>query len=208
MAIDNEKGIAQAESARRGGLNDLGNLLRDIVESLDELSDIELGILDGATFTTAEANRALDVSGRLVAAGATLSVTEALHDGKTVLLNTAAGSVCTLPAATGSGARFRFVVSVARTSNAHVVKVAASTDDEFVGHVYQTDTDSADALASYPALDADGFDTITLDGTDGGTDIGDVIEVEDIKAGTWALVAHLHGSGSVGTPLSSGISAA
>jgi hypothetical protein len=31
--------------------------------------------------------------------GATLSVTEALHDGKTVLLDTAAGSVITLPAA-------------------------------------------------------------------------------------------------------------
>lgn len=207
MALEDFKHSAMAEAARRGDLNAMGTMLRDILASLDELSQTELDILDGLTATTAELNRAADVSGRLVAAGGTLSVTEAAHDGKTILLDTVAGSVCTLPAATGSGARFRFVVSVARTSNSHVVKVAASTDDEFVGHVYQVDTDTGDAIAAYPALDADGFDTITLDGTDGGADIGDVIEVEDVKAGTWALVAHLHGSGAVGTPLTSGISA-
>src|SRR5882672_2916055 len=62
--------------------------------------------------TATEINRATDVSARLVTAGATLAVTEALHDMKTILLNSLGGSVCTLPASTGSGARFRFKVSV------------------------------------------------------------------------------------------------
>jgi len=157
------------------------------------------------TASAAEINRAADTSGRLVAAGGTLSVTEALHDGKVILLDTAAGSVCDLPAATGSGAKFTFIVSVARTSNSHIVRVAASSDDEFVGTMIQTDTDSSDALASYPALDADGFDTITLDATDGGVDVGDWIEVVDIKAATWAVKGHVNGSGTVGTPFSAAI---
>lgn len=168
----------------------------------------ELNILDGVTATATELNRAADVSGRLVAAGGTLAVTEALHDGKTILLDTAAGSVCTLPAATGSGARFRFVVSVDATSNSHIIKVAASTDDLFLGSLLQTDTDTTDTLISMPALAGDTFDTITFsnDGTQGGLP-GDIIEVEDIAAGTWAIFGHVNGSGSVATPFSSAISA-
>lgn len=162
----------------------------------------------GVTATATELNRAADVSGRLVAAGGTLAVTEALHDGKTILLDTAAGSVCTLPAATGSGARFRFVVSVDATSNSHIIKVAASTDDLFLGSLLQTDTDTTDTLISMPALAGDTFDTITFsnDGTQGGLP-GDIIEVEDIAAGTWAIFGHVNGSGSVATPFSSAISA-
>ena len=74
--------------------------------------------------TAAEINRTCDVSARLVAAGATLTVTTALHDNKTILLDTLAGSVCTLPAASGSGARFKFVVKAKATSNSHKIQVA------------------------------------------------------------------------------------
>jgi len=158
----------------------------------------------GADATVEEIDRVADVSARVVGAGSVLAVTIAAHEGRTILLDQTDGSVCTLPAATGSGARFRFFASAAIASAAHVVQVAASTDDEFLGVVTQTDTDTADALASYPALPADDFDTITLDGVDGGVG-GDVIEVEDVAAGVWALNANVNGSGTVGTPLSSAI---
>ena len=47
-----------------------------------------------------------------VAGGATLTVTRALHDGHRILLDTAAGTIVTLPAASGTGACFRFMISL------------------------------------------------------------------------------------------------
>lgn len=154
--------------------------------------------------SVAEINNPTLVAERQVAAGSALSVTQAAHDGKTILLGELTGSTATLPAATGSGARFRFLVSAAATSNAHVVQVAPSAD-EFAGHVLQTDTDTGDALASYPALAADNFDTLTLNGTTTGGLPGDVIEVEDIASGVWALRAVTNASGVVATPLSAAV---
>lgn len=81
----------------------------------------------GLLATTAEINRVCDRSTRSIAAGATLTLTEAAHDGKTILLDTAAGSVVTLPAPV-IGMRVRFWVSVKPTSNFHQIKVAAGTD--------------------------------------------------------------------------------
>ena len=154
--------------------------------------------------TAAELNRAADVSARMIAAGATLSATLALHDGKTIALDTLAGSVVTLPLATGTGARLRFVVTVAATSNAHVIKVPSSVD-MFSGVIYQTDTDTGDALVAYPAIAADTYDTITLNGSTQGGLIGDVIELEDVVSGTWALVGFVNGNGTVATMLTSGV---
>lgn len=163
------------------------------------------GVLIGGSATAAEVDRVADVSARLVAAGGTLSVTEASHDGKTILLDTASGSVATLPSASGSGAIFRFVVSTTVTSNDHIVQVAASTDDEFNGHMIQTDTDTSDTLVSYPALAADNFDTITMNGTTKGGLVGDEIIVQDIASGLWSVKGHINANGSVATPFSSDI---
>ena len=166
----------------------------------------ELNILDGVTATATEFNRANDVSGRLVAAGATLSVTEALHDGKTILLDTAAGSICDLSSATGSGAIYRFVISVIATSNSHVVRVAASTDDMMVGSLVNSDTDTADATIAFAAVTADAFDTITLNrSTSGSTTIGEYIEVQDILSGVWSVRGWYAGTGTVITPFSAAI---
>ncbi len=219
LSYNSDEAKSLANKAELGNRRSLGQLLRDVVTNfyafssaqlaaLQLLTSTEIAALDGNTATATELTRAADVSTRLVAAGGTLSVTEASHDGRTILLDTAAGSVCTLPAATGSGARFRFVVSVDATSNAHIIKVAASTDDLFLGTLLQTDTDTSDTLISMPALAADTFDTITFaaDGTQGGA-VGDIIEVEDIASGTWAIAGHVNGAGTVATPFSSAISA-
>jgi hypothetical protein len=81
------------------------------------------------TATAAEINAVCDTSTRLVsAADATLAVTAAAHDGKLVVLNRAAGVTVTLPAATGSGARYEFTVGTAVSSNSNIIKVADNTD--------------------------------------------------------------------------------
>jgi hypothetical protein len=135
-----------------------------------------------------------------VAAGAVLAVTVLAHDGKTIALDTAAGSVCTLPAATGSGARFRFVVTVTPTSNAHIVKVTG--DDTMKGLALGLDGDSVAANAWGTAADSD---TITMDSDAQGGEIGDVIECEDIKADVYAVQVRLTQGGTEATPFSAAV---
>lgn len=133
--------------------------------------------------TAAELNRNCDRSARSIAAGATLSITEALHDGTTVVLDTAAGSVCTLPAPV-IGMRVRFLVTVAPTSNFHQVKVAAATDF-LAGSVGILDNDGT-TVSGY-AADGAADDNIQLNGTTKGGLVGDWIEIEGITATQWAI---------------------
>jgi hypothetical protein len=162
-------------------------------------SAAELNIMDGVLATTAEINRASDVSTRLVLAGATLAVTELAHDGKTILLDQLAGSVCTLPASSGSGARFRFVIHTVPTSNSHIVKVANSTDVMSGVIIEANDTDASSSTWETAATS----DTITLNRTTtGGTIKGEWIEVEDIAAGFWAVRGVIAGTGAEATPFS------
>ena len=137
--------------------------------------------------TGLEINRACDVSGRLVAGGSALTVTEALHDGKTILLDTAAGTTATLPAASGSGAKFRFAVSVTATSNSHIIKVA-NANDFMTGFINVHDQDGTTA-AMYKG-DGSADDTITMNRTTTGGVIGDLIEIQDIKAKLVGIKLH------------------
>lgn len=155
----------------------------------------------GVTVTTNELNRVADVSARLVAAGATLAITESAHDGKIVALDTAAGSVCTLPAATGSGSQFRFVVTVTPTSNAHIVKVTG--DDVMYGLALGLDGDGVPANAWGTVVDSD---TITMDSGATGGEIGDSVECIDIATDKWAVQVRLTQSGTEATPFSATVS--
>ena len=149
--------------------------------------------------TAAELNRATDVSTRLIAAGATLTLTVAAHDGKTILLDTAAGSIVTLPASSGSGARFYFKISVTATTNSHIIKVANATDI-IQGVVFALGDDAA-ALSGWEAGATD--DTITFNRTTTGTaKIGHFVELEDIVSGKWAVHGLIAQSGAEASPFS------
>lgn len=162
------------------------------------------GLIVGATellATITEVNRVADVSTRLVAAGGTLTVTEALHEGKTILLDTAAGSVCTLPAATGSGGRYRFVVSVIPTSNSH--KVQCVGNDVMQGYALVLQ-DGGDTLVAFET--AADSDTVTLNrSTTGGTQKGETIELEDIATDVWAVRVVAIATGTEATPFSAAV---
>jgi hypothetical protein len=134
-----------------------------------------------------------------VAAGSTLTLTNAVHSGKTIKLDTLTGSVVTLPAATGSGARFRFRVSVLATSNSHIVKVANSTD-VMQGFVFTVDDTGDNACGFFAGATAD---TITLNRTTtGSVSLGEWIEVEDIAAGFFHVRGFISNSGTPATPFS------
>jgi hypothetical protein len=164
----------------------------------------ELNILTGVTATAAEINRATDVSGRVVVLTATTAITEALHEGKTLLMQEAGGNaLCTftLPAATGSGARYRFVVGEVNTSN-YVIKSVVGTDLMEGIILGASTTDSAtDAARTWLSGATD--DTITLNGTTtGGAALGDWIELEDLTATGWYVRGCVTQSGSEATPFS------
>ncbi len=134
-----------------------------------------------------------------VPAGSTLTLTKALHDGKTIAWDTATGSVVTLPAATGTGAKFRLAATVLATSNSHRLLCAGT--DEFVGAIGIVDTDTSDATIQFAALVGDDFDDITLNRTTSGiAGPGDWVEVEDIVAGSWAVKGVVRATGVVITP--------
>lgn len=155
----------------------------------------------GATIN--EIDNHCDVSARMVAAGSALSVTEALHAGRIIALDTAAGSTCTLPASTGSGAIYRFVVTVLATSNSHIVKVANATD-VLRGCVLNNDSDTSEAFTGFNTTATS--DTMTLNrSTTGSVQIGEWIEIRDIKAGFYSVSGWLASTGSPATPFSAGV---
>lgn len=134
-----------------------------------------------------------------LSAGATRTLT-AEDSGRTILLDTLAGSVVTLPAATGSGCKFNFMVSVLATTNSHIVKVA-NASDTMTGGGYIADTDTAGAAYSFFAAAAS--DTITLNrSTTGSVTLGEWIEVEDYAVNLWRVRYGLSGTGTPVSPFS------
>jgi hypothetical protein len=138
-----------------------------------------------------------------VAAGATKTLTVVDHNGKTIKLDTAAGSIVILPPATGSGAKIRFVVTVIATSNSHIVKVA-NANDTIYGLIEVLTDDSANVIG-FKASSTD--DTITLNrSTTGSTALGEWLELEDIASGKWAVRGVIAATGTEVTPFSATVS--
>ena len=159
----------------------------------------ELNILDGVIATAAEINRASDVSTRIVnLTAATLALTEATHDGKIVTINKADGSALTLPAATGSGARFRLFIGTTITSVGTTIKVADATDIMYGAIVGAIDVGTTNNFW----LTASDSDTITLNGTTTGGYIGDQIELIDVATNAWLVNGLLKQTGAEATPFS------
>lgn len=163
----------------------------------------ELNTMSGILADVNELNRVADNSTRLVTVtAATLAVTEAAHDKKVVILDRAAGITVTLPAATGSGAEFFFVVGpTALSAASHVIKVADNTD-EFRGIAVGAD-DDGEGATGYTWKADDDDDTVTMDGTATGGKYGDSWRFIDIGSNIWYVEGRLKQSGgSEATPFS------
>jgi hypothetical protein len=138
----------------------------------------------------------------LVAAGGTKTLTTK-DSGSIVCLDTAAGSVVTLPTSSGSGAIYRFLVTVTATSNSHVIKVGNATD-EFRGFVFQS---ASEATAPNTFWAADNDDTITLNrSTTGLAAQGEYFEITDATSGVYFVRGWSQASGSEATPFSNTVS--
>lgn len=152
--------------------------------------------------TAAEINAAADTSTRLVAAAdATLAVTVAAHDQKVIVLNRAAGVTATLPAATGSGAVFRFTTGTTVSSNSNIIKVADNTD-VMSGSIYVTDQ-AAGTGTEFSTVAAS--DTITMNGTTSGGIAGGILTLIDVAANLYAVHGNIIGTGVEVTPFSASV---
>lgn len=141
----------------------------------------------------------LQHEGRSIPAGSIRAVDRTQHNDKVILLDTASGSVCTLPAATGSGMAVTFMVSTALSSNNHVVKVG-NTTDVLVGGVVASGDNITNGVTAFEPVAAD--DTLTLNGGTTGGRVGDRVELYDLKAGFWAINGRITEVGAEATPFS------
>lgn len=148
--------------------------------------------------TAAEINRVADASTRVVnVTAATLAVTEAAHDSKVVTLNRAAGIAVTLPAATGSGGKYHFIIGTTTTSNSTTIKVTGN--DTMTGTALMAQDAADTAVMFETAADSD---TITFNGTTTGGIKGDSVELIDMAADLWFVRVVGSASGTEATPFS------
>jgi len=168
-----------------------------------DLIDSKINLIEGGTLTGAITTAS--VTKGLVTLTATDAITAAEHAGRTLLMGEVGGNAeCTftLPAATGTGNVYRFIVSVVNTSN-YIIKVSDNTDTIDGTLIVVNDTGAGDAASViyWPTVAA--TDTITLNGTTkGGVVIGDYVELIDIATNQFVIQGLLNASGTEVTPFS------
>ncbi len=137
------------------------------------------------------------------AGGASLPVTAAMS-GKTIRLDTAAGTVATLPAATGTGNKYKFFCTTTTTSGAH--KILAVGSDYLIGNINGT---TSTALTAFHALVGDTFQSLQMpfagSQPSGGIQ-GDWFEFEDVATAKWAVKGQFTSGTSPTTPFNTATS--
>lgn len=131
------------------------------------------------------------------ATAATLAVTEADHEGQTVTLNRAAGIAVTLPASTGTGSKYRFVVGTTFTGSATIKVANASDVMAGTAILFQDAGDTVVGFATGATAD-----TITLDGSTTGGLKGAHVMLEDVALNLWHVHYVSDASGTEATPFS------
>jgi hypothetical protein len=124
-----------------------------------------------------------------------------VHANIPLVLTRAAGVVVTLPAATGTGNKYEFLVNTTVTSNSYKVQVANVTDI-IQGLAFGKDGDGEPANGWSTAATSD---TITLDGSTTGGIKGDSIEITDAASGLFTCRVFITQSGTEATPFSAAV---
>lgn len=182
--------------------------LTSLANAINGGGDATPGTVTANAAVVADANlnvKGLGLFSTMEGAGATKTL-GATDNGKVIQLDTAAGSVVTLPAASGSGARYRFYVKTLATSNSHIVYTASANgiggSDVFEGLIPGSRIDSGDAVLGFAA--ASTSNTITLNRTTtGSVSLGEWLEVEDVATNVWQVKGFLSATGAAfATPFS------
>lgn len=127
----------------------------------------------------------------------TLTVTAAAHGDRIVTLNRAAGVAVTLPAFTGSGYKYTFVIMTATSGGSQVFTATGAF--LFGGIPQNNDTGASNLFGVSVATNAGGFTTITMDGSTQGGRKGDWITIQDIGTSQGLVTGMLNASGTEAT---------
>lgn len=139
---------------------------------------------------------------KVVLDAAAITLNRADHAGKVICFDRLAGTIVTLPAATGSGDVYTFLTTRVPTSNSNIVKVANSSD-VMVGSLVTVD-DAAGSCTPFGTVA--GSDTITLNRTTtGGVRIGERFTLVDAAANVWSVQGTVVATGVEVTPFSAGV---
>ena len=184
--------------------------------NISAVDSVQLTVQDGLGVNgTLEAAGDVTISGQTTMTGsflpaihtfvATDAVTIVEHAGRTLLLGEVGGNAAltlTLPAATGTGAVYKFIVSVTNTSN---YKIQVVGDDTIDGIMLYLDEDGT-AVTAFPTVAAS--DTITLNGGTTGGIVGDYLELIDIATNQYHVrgVMRVAAGANPATPFSAAVS--
>lgn len=135
-------------------------------------------------------------SGLATVADATVTITSA-YAGKTIVLNRAAGIAVTLPAATGSGNVYTFIVATTFTGES-TIKVVGNDVMKGTALLFADSGDTTLGFAT--AADSDTI-TFTATNTTGGI-AGARVQLQDIAADTWYVNIVSDAAGSEASPFS------
>lgn len=147
-----------------------------------------------------------------VAAGSALILTTDYNQ-KTILLNSATGSVVTLPPATGSGNIYSFLQTAAAPSSPHKIQVSVAgltvgtLGDSMIGIISTVVAPTVTAyIAANSATQSTNSDTITLSATtSGGLNVGTWIDIHDVSANTYSVRGQTSSSGTAISPFTAAV---
>ena len=131
----------------------------------------------------------------VIAAGATKTLL-ARDAGATVLLDTATGSVITLPVPV-AGMEFDFYISTSVTSNSHQINTDAATT--FIGGAITMVIDTS-ATSEGQVGDETSHVTITMNGSTTGGLKGSHLKFKALSSTVWIATGIVVGSGTLATP--------
>jgi hypothetical protein len=129
--------------------------------------------------------------------------------GQTIVLTDLAGGVVTLPAATGTGNIYKYVIGVAPTSVSWTFAVASGTD--FLRGALYVGTDDADSVGvtfvtANTGTVATESDTIIWNrSTTGVASIGDNVTFQDIASAVWSVTGFMSTTGAEATCFSAAV---
>lgn len=129
---------------------------------------------------------------------ATAVMTVAANNAQVILLDRAAGITVTLPAASGSGAMFTFIVKTTASGGSYIIKVANSSDVMTGTAVLGSDTAAGALLFNTLAAS----DTITMNGVGTGGTAGARVVIRDVATNLFYVDVVTNASGTEATPFS------
>jgi hypothetical protein len=148
------------------------------------------------SLTSCDFNALNPVSGVVNVTASTLAVTKAAHANKIVTLNRAAGIAVTLPAASGTGDIYTFIIGTTVSGGTTTITRAGSDT------IFGTAISAQDGGDTVVMFEAAGSTVITVDGSTQGGIKGDQIVLTDIASATWQVQKIGAATGTEATPFS------